>query len=257
MNMLGRERVLSIRHWTSRLFSFTTTRDPAFRFSSGQFTMIGLQVGDTALLRAYSMASAHYDDTLQFLSIKAPDGPLTSRLQHIAPGDVVLVSRRPTGTLLPANLRPGKILYLIATGSGLAPFASIIRDPDIYEGFEKIVLFHGCRRCEDLAYGHERVAELIDHDLVGDVARAKLVYFPSVTREAFRNNGRITDLIGSGRLFERLGLPDIRLDDDRIMLCGNPNMIESMRALLSGRGLIEGHPAQPGHFVVERAFVER
>jgi ferredoxin--NADP+ reductase len=257
MNVLDREQVLSIRHWTPRLFSFTTTRNSALRFSSGQFTMIGLQIGDGVLLRAYSMASAHYEDTLQFLSINVPGGPLTSRLQHIAPGDLVFVSRRTSGTLLKANLLPGEVLYLIATGSGLAPFASIIKDPDIYDSFEQVVLFHGCRCREDLEYGRESIAELKDNELVGDSAPRKLLYLPSVTREAYQNSGRITDLINSGKLFDLLGLPGFRREHDRIMLCGNPNMIESMRLILSARGLIEGHPAEPGHFVVERAFVER
>jgi len=257
MNGLDREQVLSVRHWTARLFSFTTTRNAALRFSSGQFTMIGLPTNDVVLLRAYSMASAHYDDTLQFLSINVPNGPLTSRLQHIVPGDTLLVSRRTSGTLLRANLLPGTTLYLIATGSGLAPFASIIKDPDIYDNFEQVVLFHGCRWCEDLEYGRECITALPYNQLVGDRAPRKLLYVPSVTREAYRNNGRVTDLIDSGRLFGLIGLPPFRREHDRIMLCGNPNMIDSMRALLKDRGLTEGHPVDPGHFVVERAFAER
>ncbi len=257
MSALDCECVLSVRHWTPRLFSFTTTRNRALRFVSGQFTMIGLRVGDGALLRAYSIASAHYEETLQFLSINVPGGPLTSRLQHVVPGDLILVSRRAFGTLLMSNLLPGKVLYLIATGSGLAPFASIIKDPETYDSFETIVLFHGCRHRDDLEFGRECVAELRANDLVGEAAPNKLIYHPSVTREAYQNSGRVTNLIISGKLFDLLRLPIFHPEHDRIMLCGNPNMIDAMRSILSDRGLREGHPASPGHFVVERAFVER
>lgn len=195
---LATERVIEVRHWNDSLFSFRTTRDPGFRFDSGHFVMVGLEVDGRPLMRAYSIASAHYEDHLEFFSIKVPDGPLTSRLRHINNGDPVLVSRRPTGTLVLNDLNPGKRLYLLGTGTGLAPFLSIIRDPATYERFETVVLAHGVRHVSDLAYAQFLQEELPKHEFLGESIRSQLIYYPSVTREPFRNQGRITDAIADG-----------------------------------------------------------
>jgi ferredoxin--NADP+ reductase len=257
MSNLNEERVLSVHHWTDTLFSFTTTRNPSFRFLSGQFTMIGMEVEGRPLLRAYSLVSSHYDDTLEFFSIKVPDGPLTSRLQHLKDGDPIIVSRKATGTLVLDNLENGRNLYLIGTGTGLAPFMSIIRDPDAYERYDRIVLVHGCRQVAELAYGEMITERLPEDELIGDMVRDKLVYYPTVTREPFRNRGRITDLLESGRLFADLGLAKLDPENDRVMLCGSPQMIADTRLLLERRGLAEGNHGAPGQFVLERAFVEK
>jgi ferredoxin--NADP+ reductase len=257
VNLLGRERVLAVRHWTDRLFSFTTTRGAAFRFANGQFTMLGLESEGKILLRAYSMVSANYDGELEFLSIKVPDGPLTSRLQRLSPGDFLLVNRKPGGTLVKDNLLPGQALYLLATGTGVAPFLSIIKDPALYDSFGQIVLFHGCRRRDELVCSQEAVDALHDNVLVGDMARTQLRYYPAVTRETHANTGRITDLVASGKLFADLGMPAMDPENSRVMLCGNPRMLEEMQAFLASRGFSEGRSAKPGHYIVERAFVER
>jgi ferredoxin/flavodoxin---NADP+ reductase len=251
------ETVLSVHHWTERLFTFTTTRDPALRFSNGHFTMIGLKVGAKPLLRAYSIVSANYEDHLEFLSIKVPDGPLTSRLQHVKAGERIIVGRKPTGTLVIDYLLPGKRLYLLATGTGLAPFMSIVRDPDTYERFEQVVLVHGVRRKDELAY-HELLTEhLPRHELLGETVAAQLRYYPTVTRESYRNNGRITELIESGRLFADLGLPLLDAAQDRVMICGSPPMLRDLKHLLEALGFAEGNTSTPGAFVVERAFAEQ
>ena len=203
MSNFNQESVLSVHHWTDTLFSFTTTRDPSFRFRNGEFTMIGLKVGEKPLLRAYSVASANYEDRLEFFSIKVPDGPLTSRLQHLKQGDEIIVSRKATGTLVIDNLEDGRNLYLIGTGTGLAPFLSVIKDPETYERFEKVVLLHGCRRVAELAYGEMITEQLPNDELIGELVRNQLIYYPTVTRDPFRNRGRITDLISSGKLFSR------------------------------------------------------
>lgn len=257
MSNMNQERVLEVRHWTDGLFSFTTTRDPGFRFVSGQFTMMGLEVEGRPLLRAYSMASAPYEDRLEFFSIKVPDGPLTSRLQGIQEGDAILVGRKPTGTLILHNLLPGRTLYLLSTGTGLAPFASIIKDPETYERFGHIVLVHGCRQVAELTYGEEVVRDLQNSELVGELVRDQLIYYPTVTREPFRNRGRVTDLIASGALFDDVGLPPIDPEADRFMICGNPHMLTELRDLLAGSGFLEGNSAEAGHFVYEKAFVDR
>ncbi len=257
MSALNQEQVLSVRHWTDTLFSFTTTRDPGFRFQNGQFTMLGLEVEGRPLLRAYSMASANHEDVLEFFSIKVPDGPLTSRLQRVKQGDIVLVGRKPTGTLVTDNLLPGKRLLLLSTGTGLAPFASLIKDPDVYERFDKVLLVHGCRQVSDLSYGEQLVAKLREDEIFGDMLAGKLEYYPTVTREPFRNHGRITDLITSHKLFDDLGLPPLDRETDRIMLCGSPAMLAELRDMFEERGFAEGSSSEPGHFVVEKAFVER
>jgi ferredoxin--NADP+ reductase len=257
MSAFQRETVLSVRHWTDSLFSFTATRDPGFRFQNGQFAMIGLEVDGRPLLRAYSMASANHEDELEFFSIKVPDGPLTSRLQKIREGDIILVGRKATGTLIAGNLIPGKRLLLLSTGTGLAPFASLIKDPEIYESYETIVLAHGCRQVSELAYGEQVVESLRRHELFGPLSDDRLIYYPTVTREPFRNRGRITDLIETGQLFADIGLPALDLKTDRVMLCGSPSMLEELRAMLSARGFVEGSHSEPGHFVIEKAFAER
>jgi ferredoxin--NADP+ reductase len=257
MSAYTTEAVLSVRHWTDSLFSFTTTRSQSFRFSNGQFIMLGLETEERPLVRAYSLASPNYEDRLEFFSIKVPDGPLTSRLRHLKADGRVLIGRKPTGTLVIDNLLPGRTLYLLSTGTGLAPFMSIVRDPDTYERFGKVVLVHGCRQVAELAYG-ERIAEdLPHHALVGEMVREQLIYYPTVTREPFRNRGRITALITSGQLFEEIGLAPIDAAVDRVMLCGSPQMLGDMRQVLEGLGFEEGSGSNPGTFVVEKAFVER
>jgi ferredoxin--NADP+ reductase len=254
---LATEKVLSVHHWTDTLFSFTTTRDPGFRFKNGHFTMIGLRQADQRpLLRAYSIVSANYEDCLEFFSIKVPDGPLTSALQHIKPGDDILVSRKPTGTLVQDHLLPGRNLYLLSTGTGLAPFMSIIKDPEIYQNFDRVVLTHGCRYVRELAYADTITAQLPDNEYFGDEVRAKLLYYPTVTREPFRNNGRLTDLIASGKLCRDLGMPELNPEDDRFMICGSPAMLKESCALLDRLGFRETRNGVLGQYVIERAFVE-
>lgn len=257
MSAFNTETVLAVRHWTDTLFSIKTTRSKSFRFSNGQFTMLGLEDGGRPLVRAYSMASPNYDDALEFFSIKVPDGPLTSRLQHIKVDDPVLVGRKPTGTLVVDNLLPGRTLYLLSTGTGLAPFLSIIRDPETYERYEMVVLVHGCRHVAELAYGERIMQEWPNDEFVGDNISQQLIYYPTVTREPFRNRGRIDDLITSGRLFEDIGRDPIDAEHDRAMLCGSPDMLASMRDVLQDRGFTEGSSHAPGSFVVEKAFVQR
>ena len=257
MSNFNQERVLSVHHWTDRLFSFTTTRDSSFRFRNGEFTMIGLRVNEKPLLRAYSVASANYEENLEFFSIKVADGPLTSRLQHLKEGDEIIVGRKATGTLVIDNLKNGRNLYLIGTGTGLAPFLSVIKDPETYERFEKVVLLHGCRRVAELAYG-ELITEKLPHDeMIGDMVRAQLVYYPTVTRDPFRNRGRITDLITSGKLFDDIALPGLDAEQDRVMICGSPALLADTKKLLLDRGFVEGNHGEPGDFVVEKAFAER
>ena len=257
MSKFLEERVLSVHHWTDSLFSFRTTRDPSFRFRSGEFTMIGIPVDGKPLLRAYSVASANYEEELEFFSIKVPDGPLTSRLQHLKAGDPVMVSRKPTGTLVLDNLAPGKHLYLLGTGTGLAPFLSIIKDPETYERFAKVIVVHGVRVARDLAYG-EIISDILPKDeFLGELVSEQLVYYPTVTREPFRNTGRITALMESGKLFSDIGLPPMTVADDRFMLCGSPQMIADVRTLLDGRGYVEGNHGEQGHFVIEKAFVDK
>jgi len=257
MSAFFEERVLSVHHWTDRLFSFTTTRDPALRFSNGHFTRIGLLVDGKPLLRAYSIVSANYEDHLEFLSIKVPDGPLTSRLQHIQVGDTVIVGKKPTGTLLIDYLLPGKRLYLMGTGTGLAPFLSVVRDPETYEKFEEVVVVHGVREVAELAYHQLLNESLAQHELLGEVVAGKLKYYPTVTREPFRHQGRMSDLIESGKLFADLGVPPLDPAVDRVMLCGSPAMLRDMKRLLEDRQFKEGNTTKPGDFVVERAFVEQ
>ena len=257
MSAFPTERVLEVHHWTDRLFSFKTTRDAGLRFSNGHFTMIGLMVDGKPLLRAYSVASANYEEHLEFLSIKVPDGPLTSRLQHVQPGDQILVGRKPTGTLVVDYLRPGRRLYLLATGTGLAPFMSIVRDPEVYERFEQVVLIHGVRQVAELAYRELLTEELPRHEYLGELISQKLRYVPTVTREPLPTMGRIPDLIDSGRLAGMLHLPELSPAEDRVMICGSTAMLRDLKALLERRGFEEGNTTRPGDFVIERAFVDQ
>jgi ferredoxin--NADP+ reductase len=258
MVALATEHVIDVHHWNDSLFSFRTTRDPGFRFESGQFVMIGLEVDGRPLMRAYSIASAHWEEHLEFFSIKVPNGPLTSRLQHLKPGDPVIVSRKPTGTLVLNDLKPGKHLYLLGTGTGLAPFMSLVRDPDTYERFEKIVVAHGVRQISDLAYADYLQHELPQHEYLGELVREKLIYYPSVTRESFRNQGRITDAIVDGLMSRTIGLPPLNPDTDRVMLCGSQHMLDDTATILDGRGFqVSPRTREPGDYVIERAFVEK
>ena len=252
------ETVLTVHHWNESLFTFTATRGPSLRFESGHFVMVGLEVDGKPLMRAYSIASAHYEEHLEFFSIKVAHGPLTSRLQHLKVGDKVLVSRKPTGTLVLTDLLPGRNLYLFATGTGLAPFMSIIRDPDTYDRFEKIVLVHGVRKVDELAYADLIAHELPQHDHLGEQVRTQLIYYPTVTREPFRNQGRLPELIGNGKLCSDIGLPQIDPARDRAMICGGPAMLKDMRTVLDQAGFtISAGVGQAGHYVIERAFVEK
>jgi ferredoxin--NADP+ reductase len=251
------ERVLTVHHWTDRLFSFTCTRDPGFRFAAGQFAMIGLVVEGKPLVRAYSMVSPPWEEHLEFLSIKVQAGPLTSRLQHIKPGDGVLIGRKATGTLVTDNLLPGGTLFFFATGTGLAPFMSLIRDPETYDRFDRIVLVHTVRQTAELAYRELIGTGLPEHELLGDLVREKLTYVPSVTREAFPTSERITTMISTGSLAARLGLPPLSPERDRAMLCGSEAMNADVRALLEARGFTEGSNNEPGTYVVEKAFVTK
>jgi len=257
MSAMHQEKVLSVHHWTDRLFSFTTTRDMALRFSNGHFTMIGLMVDNKPLLRAYSVVSANYEEHLEFLSIKVPDGPLTSRLQHIQVGDMIIVGRKPTGTLLIDYLLPAQNLYLIGSGTGIAPFLSIIRDPETYEKFQKVILIHGVREVKELAYHDYLTQELPQHELLGEMVSEQLIYYPTVTREPFRYQGRSTDLITSGQLAKDLNLPEMNPETDRVMLCGSPQLLKDLKAILESRHFMEGNTSKPGQFVIERAFVEQ
>ncbi len=257
MSAFNEERVLTVHHWTDRLFSFTTTRDPSLRFSNGHFTMIGLRVNNKPLLRAYSIVSANYEEHLEFLSIKVQDGPLTSKLQHIQVGDTVIVGRKPTGTLLIDYLLPGKRLYMFSTGTGLAPFMSVIRDPETYEKFSEVILVHGVRQVNELAYHDYLTNELPKHELLGEMVTNQLKYYPTVTREPYKNSGRIPDLIENGKLFTDLGVPALNPAEDRVMLCGSPAMLRDLKSLLEARDFEEGNTSRPGDFVIERAFVEQ
>ncbi|MCG8381948.1 MAG: ferredoxin--NADP reductase [Gammaproteobacteria bacterium] len=257
MSELIKERITEVHHWNDRLFSFKTTRDPSFRFKSGQFTMIGLESEGRPLLRAYSIASANYDDELEFFSIKVPNGPLTSRLQNVKPGEELILGKKALGTLILDRLLPGKNLYLLSTGTGLAPFLSLIKDVELYEQYEKVILVHGCRFISELAY-QKTITETLPNDaFLGNLAREKLIYYPTVTREPFVHQGRITHLMQDGRLFADIALPKPTLDNDRFMICGSPAMTQELAQLLKGWGFTEARGGKQGHFVTERAFVEK
>lgn len=252
------ERVLDVHHWNDGLFSFRTTRSDSLRFDSGHFVMLGMLVDERPLMRAYSIASPHWEEHLEFLSIKVTDGPLTSRLRKLRVGDELLISRKPTGTLTLHDLKPGRNLYLLATGTGLAPFLSLVRDPETYERFDRVVLAHGVRHVADLAYNQYIRQELPQHEFLGPLLRDKLVYFPTVTREAYAHRGRLTALLASGALSADTGLPPLDPAHDRFMLCGGPAMLADLRALLDARGFaVSPRIGVPGDYVIERAFVEK
>ncbi len=257
MSAYNHETVLSVHHWTDELFSFTATRSPSLRFENGQFTMIGLELDGRPLVRAYSMVSPNYDDKLEFLSIKVQDGPLTSRLQHIQPGSTVLVGRKPTGTLVLDFLTPGRNLYLLASGTGLAPYMAVIRDPETYTRYQKVILAHSCRHVADLAYREMLSKGFAKDELLGEVVEDKFVYYPTVTREPFVHQGRLTDLITSGQLFRDLDVPPLDPALDRVMICGGPEMLQDLRQLVLDRGFVEGSSGEPATFVIEKAFVEK
>lgn len=260
MRSIIAEKVTQVRHWNDTLFSFRTTRQPSFTFENGQFVMMGLQLEEKPLLRAYSIASANHEEELEFFSIKVPDGALTSRLQHIQVGDEVMLSTRPTGTLVPGHLLPGKHLYLLSTGTGLAPFMSVIKDPDIYEQYDKVILVHGVRWVSELAYQQEIGDELPNNEYFGDWVREKLIYYPTVTREPFRDEAhqkRITDLLETGTLTETIGLPEIDPERDRFMLCGNNDMLQDLMTILDERGFTKATSRRQGDYVIEQAFIEK
>ena len=259
MSNMNHERVLSVHHWNDTLFRFKCTRDPGLRFENGQFVMIGLQQeSGRPLMRAYSIASPNWEEHLEFFSIKVPDGPLTSQLQHLKEGDEIIISKKPTGTLVLDDLNPGKHLYLLSTGTGLAPFMSVIQDPETYERFEKVILVHGVRYVNEVAYREFITEHLPQNEFFGESVRDKLIYYPTVTREPFENQGRLTDLMRSGKLFSDIGLPPINPQDDRAMICGSPSMLDETSEVLDSFGLkISPRMREPGDYLIERAFVEK
>jgi ferredoxin--NADP+ reductase len=255
-NATDQVKVTAVTHWTDKLFSFQTDRPPSFRFQSGEFAMIGLADNDgKAITRAYSIASPHWDDYLEFYSIIVPDGPLTSRLRHIQIGDDIILRPKTTGTLNLARLRDGKRLYLLATGTGFAPFASLIRDPETYERFDEVILVHGCRTIAELGYSQKIVADSRAHPLIGEMVTAQLHYVPSLTRENFTQTGRITTLLADGKLANSLSLPPLDTDFDRIMICGSIGLNQDIEAQLLAKNFQEGNLSSPGDYVIERAFV--
>ena len=250
------ETVTSVAHYTDRLFKFRITRPRSFRFRSGEFVMIGLPNAEKPVYRAYSIASPSWDEELEFFSIKVPDGPLTMHLQKIKAGDTILMRRKPTGTLVNDALLPGSRLYLFSTGTGIAPFASIVRDPETYEKFDTVILTHTCRLVSELKYGEELVSATRDDPLVGEEAATALSYYATTTREQSARMGRITNLIRSGKLADDLGLPQLTSEHDRCMICGSMSFLKDLKSILEGKGFVEGSNSAPADFVVERAFVD-
>lgn len=258
MSKFSSETILSVHHWNDSLFSIKTTREDSLRFENGQFVMIGLEVDGLPLTRAYSIASPNYEEHLEFFSIKVPNGPLTSRLQHVKVGDKLLVGRKPTGTLVIHDLKPGKHLYFLSTGTGLAPFMSLIQDIEVYDRFEKVILVHGVRTVSELAYAEFITQTLPQHEFLGEEVSKKLIYYPTVTREPFKNQGRLTDLIENGKLFTDIGLPPLSPAADRVMICGSPQMLKDTENLLDARGFqVSPKIGIPGDYVIEKAFVEK
>jgi len=249
------ETVVSVRHYTDRLFSFRVTRPQAFRFRSGEFVMIGLPNAEKPVFRAYSIASPAWDDEIEFFSIKVPDGPLTSHLQKIQPGDTVLMRQKSTGTLVIDALTPAKRLFMISTGTGIAPFASLVRDPDTYEKFDEIIITHTCRDHAELAYGVELVDNLAADPLIGELTHGRVTLYSTTTREITQRMGRITRLIENGRFYEDLGIAPLSPETDRVMICGSMHMLKDVKELVEGLGFKEGSLSNPADFVVERAFV--
>ena len=250
------QTVTWVRHYTDRLFAFRVTRPQSLRFRSGEFVMIGLPGDDgRPILRAYSIASPSWDEELEFYSIKVADGPLTSRLQKIRVGDQIILKTKPVGTLVVDALLPGKRLWMLATGTGIAPFASLVRDPEVYEKFDHVILTHTCREVAELTYGRELIANLVNDPLIGEMVEGKLSYYPTATREPFENTGRVTDKIRSGELFEKLGIPAWDKETDRVMICGSMGLNLEIKELCEAAGMEEGANSKPGHYVLEKAFV--
>lgn len=251
-------KILSVHHWNDTLFSFTTTREPSFRFESGHFVMIGLPVNGKNIMRAYSVASPSWEEHLEFLSIKVPNGALTQHLQNMKVGDDLLIGRKPTGTLVISDLLPAKRLFLFGSGTGLAPFMSIIRDPDTYDRFDQVVLVHGVRLVSELAYRDYVANELLQIEGLGEEIAAKFLYYPTVTREPFANEGRITTAISTGKMCMDLGIDPIDPLTDRAMICGSPEMLKDTSTELDKLGFeVSKGVGQPGDYVIERAFVDR
>lgn len=248
-------QVSEVNHYTDKLFSFKTERPASFRFRSGEFVMLGLQIGGKPLVRAYSIASPNWEEHLEFYSIKVPDGPLTSHLQNINVGDHILIRPKPVGTLVFDALLPGKRLFLFSTGTGIAPFASVIRDPEVYEKFDNIYLLHTCRDTEELMYGRDLVQSVLTHEYLGELAEDKLHYIPATTRSQSGNMGRINTWIEDGRLAECTG-GALTPQTDRVMICGSMAMLETLRECCEKLGFDEGSNSRPGQFVIEKAFVE-
>ncbi len=251
------EEVTWVHHWTESLFSFKCTRDATLRFTSGQFAMIGLMVDGKPLTRAYSMVSPAWEDHLEFLSIKVQNGPLTSRLQHIKVGERVLIGRKPVGTLITDNLLPGRNLWFLATGTGLAPFMSLMRDPELYDRYERVIVAHTVREVKELAYRDYITGELRNHELLGEMVQEKLIYLPAVTREPFPVQGRITTRLETGEAEQQAGVAKLDPEFDRVMICGSEAMNADCKTLLEARGFIEGTNSKPGSYVVEKAFVTK
>ena len=250
------ETVTMVEHYTDRLFRFRITRPQTLRFRSGEFVMIGLPNAEKPVFRAYSIASPSWDEELEFFSIKVPGGPLTEHLQRIEPGDTLLMKKKPTGTLVNDALLPGRRVYMFSTGTGIAPFASLIRDPETYEKFDQVILTHTCREVAELKYGQDLVAAMSEDPLVGEFTEGHLTHYATVTREPHATEGRITDLVTSGKFFEDIGMPPMSPEEDRAMICGSMGMLHDMKAILEGKGFTEGSNSAPGQFVVERAFVD-
>ena len=253
------QTVTEVRHWTDRLFSFRCTRPQSLRFRSGEFVMIGLMDESgpkpKPILRAYSIASPNWDDELEFYSIKVPDGPLTSRLQHVQPGDEIILRPKPVGTLVHDALLPGERLWLFSTGTGFAPFASLLRDPETYERFDRVIATHTCRDVAELAYSRELVEGLQQDPLIGEMVGDKLTYVPTTTREPSGKMGRITDLLRSGDLLRGVGVERFDPATDRAMVCGSMGLNLDLKEILEGYGLREGANSEPAEYVVEKAFV--
>lgn len=258
MAAFNTQKVLTVHHWTEAYFTFTCTRDESLRFQNGQFVMIGLMVEGKPIMRAYSIASANWEEHLEFFSIKVQDGPLTSHLQNIKVGDDILVSKKPTGTLIIGDLNPGKNLYLLSTGTGIAPFLSITKDPEVYEQFEKVILIHGVRHVADLAYYERFTRELPEHEYLGEMVKEKLIYYPLVSREDYVHQGRLTNLMRNGQLFKDIGMPMMDPKVDRAMICGGPAMLKDCCNMLDEFGLkISPKMGERGDYVIERAFVDQ
>ncbi|HBI84445.1 ferredoxin--NADP reductase [Orrella sp. NBD-18] len=254
----NQETVTEVHHWNESLFSFKTTRDPGLRFRNGHFVMIGLEVDGKPLMRAYSIASPNYEEHLEFLSIKVDNGPLTSRLQHIKVGDPILIGQKTVGTLVLDDLTPGKRLFLFSTGTGLAPFMSIIQDPETFERFETVILIHGVRTVSELAYSDFIREELPKNEFIGEMVSRQLIYYPTVTREAFKHTGRLTEAIQTGKLFKDIGQPALSPETDRAMICGSPAMLKETSDMLDSAGFkVSPSAGVQGDYVIERAFVER